>query len=134
MNAWFTDTSYYVALLNRSDALHERASAAAARLRGQFVTTEWVLLEIANTFRAPPDRMRAVALIDVLKTKRNVAIIPSSPELFARGLALYRQREDKSWSLTDCLSFVLMNELGITEALTGYRHFAQAGFAALLTG
>ena len=48
------------------------------------------------------------------------------------GLALYANRTDKDWSLTDCISFVVMNERGITDALTGDHHFEQAGFAALL--
>ncbi|MEW6253033.1 MAG: PIN domain-containing protein [Planctomycetota bacterium] len=132
MNEWFADTSYYVALLNRSDAHHARATALTGRLRGHFVTTEWVLLELANTFCAPPDRPRVVSLIDGLRTKRNVATFPSTPELFVRGFSLYRERIDKRWSLTDCISFVLMDELRLREALSSDHHFEQAGFAALL--
>ena len=46
--------------------------------------------------------------------------------------AMHKERSDKSWSLTDCISFVVMGEHGITDALTGDRHFEQAGFRALL--
>ena len=49
-----------------------------------------------------------------------------------RGVALYAERPDKDWSLTDCISFVVMRKMDITEALTGDRHFEQAGFTALL--
>ena len=49
-----------------------------------------------------------------------------------RGVALYAERPDKDWSLTDCISFVVMRTMDITEALTGDRHFEQAGFTALL--
>ena len=51
---------------------------------------------------------------------------------FDEGVRLYVARPDKDWSLTDCISFVVMRERGITEALTGDRHFEQAGFVALL--
>ena len=56
----------------------------------------------------------------------------ASPRLFAAGLDLYRNRPDKAWSLTDCISFVVMRERSITEALAYDRHFEQAGFRALL--
>jgi len=57
---------------------------------------------------------------------------PLSEALLARGMALYRQRPDKAWSLTDCISFVVMGDERLTEALTGDHHFEQAGFAPLL--
>jgi predicted nucleic acid-binding protein len=50
----------------------------------------------------------------------------------ARGIQLYDSRPDKQWSLTDCISFVVMQDRGIVEALTGDHHFEQAGFTALL--
>ena len=56
----------------------------------------------------------------------------ATSELFERGLALYNARPDKEWSLTDCISFVVMADEGLTDALTGDRHFEQAGFTALL--
>lgn len=55
-----------------------------------------------------------------------------TPELFASAIALYKQMDDKQWSLVDCVSFVVMRERGITAALTSDRHFIQAGFQALL--
>jgi predicted nucleic acid-binding protein len=61
-----------------------------------------------------------------------IQIEPCSDALFSAGLELYRRRADKSWSLTDCMSFVVMWREGITEALTGDHHFEQAGFVALL--
>jgi hypothetical protein len=53
--------------------------------------------------------------------------------LFERGLSLYLRRMDKDWSLTDCVSFVVMEEMALTDALTGDRHFEQAGFHVLLS-
>jgi predicted nucleic acid-binding protein len=61
-----------------------------------------------------------------------VILIPPSLELFKRGLAFYSQRPDKDWSLTDCISFVVMEERGVTEALATDRDFIQAGFVTLL--
>ena len=52
--------------------------------------------------------------------------------MFQRGLRLYEERPDKEWSLTDCLSFVVMKDENLREALTGDQHFEQAGFIALL--
>jgi hypothetical protein len=54
--------------------------------------------------------------------------------LFDARVALYGERMDKDWPLTDCISFVVMQREGITDALTGDRHFEQAGFVPLLKG
>jgi predicted nucleic acid-binding protein len=59
-------------------------------------------------------------------------IVETSGKLFRTGVAFYSRRPDKDWSLTDCISFVVMRDRGITEALTGDHHFEQAGFKALL--
>ena len=61
-----------------------------------------------------------------------VRIATDSDGLYPRGLALYAARPDKEWSLTDCISFVVMADEGLSEALTGDHHFKQAGFTALL--
>lgn len=63
-----------------------------------------------------------------------MTIVPFSAELFDRGIAPYSERRDKDWSLTDCISFVVMQEHGLTDALTSDRHFEQAGFRRLLDG
>jgi predicted nucleic acid-binding protein len=67
-----------------------------------------------------------------LRSESTVKIIPSNAELFAAGVKLYAERPDKEWSLTDCISFVIMQQEGLSDALTGDRHFEQAGFRALL--
>ncbi len=68
----------------------------------------------------------------MVRTRKDVTLIPTSSDLLQRGRDLFAARMDKAWSLTDCISFVVMNDLGITEALTTDNHFAQAGFRALL--
>jgi len=62
----------------------------------------------------------------------NAQIVGASEDLYRRAFELFRQREEKEWSLTDCLSFIAMQERGITESLTSDEHFTQAGFKALL--
>jgi predicted nucleic acid-binding protein len=59
-------------------------------------------------------------------------VVAASNSNFQLGSDLYNNRPDKAWSLTDCISFVVMQEHGISEALTGDHHFEQAGFVALL--
>ena len=74
----------------------------------------------------------AAELIRRFYIRPDVRILPADPVLFDAALDLYKQRLAKDWSLTDCTSFVVMRQQGISEALTGDHHFEQAGFAALL--
>lgn len=132
MSASFADSFYYVALLNPRDAAHSRAKEVTSELSGRIVTTEWILVEVANILSPAARRASAVRLLDMLNSDRNVTIIRSGRSLFARGAERYRQRTDKDWSLTDCISFIVMEDRGLREALTGDHHFEQAGFIALL--
>lgn len=128
----FADSSYYVALLLRSDQSHARAVRLTGKLDPPVITTAWVLTEVANTLSAQRLRARFLSLLDDLQSDNEVVIVGPEAETFAQGIELYRNRPDKDWSLTDCISFVVMNHEGITEALTADRHFEQAGFKALL--
>ena len=128
----FADTFYYIALLSPSDEAHERANEFTRGYRGRMVTTEWVLTELADGLAVTSTRMRCAAFIDWLRQDLDVRIVPAGPDLFDGGLSLYRSRADKNWSLTDCISFVVMGREGIAEALTGDHHFEQAGFKARL--
>jgi predicted nucleic acid-binding protein len=74
----------------------------------------------------------AIALLRSLTTDTTIIIEPLTTALLHRGLHLYEARMDKEWGLVDCLSFVVMWDRGLTEALTGDEHFEQAGFIALL--
>lgn len=132
MKVTFADTAYYLALLNARDEYHERAKHTSAGLQGQILTTTWVLTEVADAFSKPGQRDIAAAFLQELLADPRVIVIPPSMDLFNRGLAFYSRRPDKDWSLTDCLSFVVMEERGLTEALATDRDFAQAGFVALL--
>jgi len=128
----FADTYFYLALFNARDAHDRRVVEFVAAFAGGVVTTQWVLTEVADAFARIPQRRELRAKFRVLGEDAETHIVGASPELFERGLALYDDRPDKEWSLTDCISFVAMGEEGLTEALTGDRHFKQAGFKALL--
>jgi predicted nucleic acid-binding protein len=132
MSRCFADTSYYVALVNPDDELHERASAFTLAFDGQVVTTAWVLNELANHLAKPPNRQLFLEMLSSMQNDRRVTIVPMAQGTFARGVTLYGQRLDKEWSVTDCISFLVMEELGLTDALTADHHFAQAGFNVVL--
>jgi len=71
-------------------------------------------------------------IVDVIRNDNNITIIPASTALMDRGVALFATRADKEWGLTDCISFVVMKEHDITDALTADHRFEQAGFRSLL--
>ena len=132
MTPVFADAFYFIALFNERDHAHLRVSEFERSLKRPLITTAWVLTELADACAETPNRTVVAEFIqDALKFP-TFQIVPFSEEFFARGLELYLKRPDKEWSLTDCISFVVMQRLGLTEALTGDHHFEQAGFNALL--
>jgi uncharacterized protein len=98
------------------------------------ITTRWVLTELANALGGTPLRQCAATLLQSVETDPFSTVIQSSDSLYVRGLKLDASRSDKHWSLTDCISFVVMQDQEITEALTGDHQFEQAGFRPLFAG
>ena len=133
MTPLFADAFFFMAVLSKSDLAHTRASAYLhPRLSRPLLTTAWVLTEVADGLAQPYHRPAVVRLLTTLRRNPSVEILPPDFDLFDRGFDLYTRRTDKAWSLTDCISFVVMTDRDLTEALTGDRHFEQAGFRALL--
>ncbi len=132
MRALFADTAYYLALLNADDGLHIQARQLTVDLTAGMVTTDWVLTEVADALSRPPVRRTVIQFVRDLRSDPQVRVVPSTRRLFDAGLDLFSRRLDKGWTLTDCISFVVMKRLGLKEALTADRHFQQAGFVALL--
>ena len=128
----FGDAAYFIALLSTRDRWHARAIAVNRQSPGPLITTEWVLTEVGDAFSQPGARQKFSRLLELLKEQPDVEIVAATSDLFRRGTDFYSARPDKEWSLTDCISFVVMNELGITDALTNDHHFEQAGFRILL--
>ena len=120
------------ALVNPRDPAHDQASVFLQRYTGRLLTTKWVLTELGDGLSAPMNRSAFLTTVEALASDPSVTVVPCSDALFEDGVELYRRRPDKEWSLTDCISFVVMSQEGIAEALTGDHHFEQAGFRALL--
>ena len=133
MKAVFADAFYFVACLNRADQHHKKAASFASQNQRPIVTTTWVLTEVADAFAASTARDRIAGFVAALEDDVNTKVVPATQTLFHRGLERYAARPDKDWTLTDCISFVVMEEEGITDALTGDQHFVQAGFEVLLS-
>jgi uncharacterized protein len=132
MTTTFADSFYFFALVNDKDPAHAKARTFLQFYQGRLLTTGWVLIEVADGLARPPNRPVFLSTVDALRNEPNAIVVPCTDDLFETGIELYRRRPDKGWSLTDCISFVAMQREGITEALTGDRHFEQAGFRAIL--
>ena len=132
MKSVFADTFYFLALLNERDAAHKPAVAVSRTAGLTLVTTEFVLIELADALCKPHQRDEILALWNVVETDPAFRLIRATTELIQRGKELYRERADKEWSLTDCISFIVMQDHELSEALTADHHFEQAGFKALL--
>ena len=132
MSAVFADAFYFVARLNRRDQHHERVVSFSRGFRARLLTTDWILMEVADALAKSESRPRVRDFVLHLRQSSACEILPANREALDRALELYHQHSDKEWTLTDCVSFVTMRDRSVTEALTADHHFEQAGFVALL--
>ncbi len=132
MNRVFADTWFFLAILNPSDPNHARALVASRTVRNHRVTTDWVLVEVGDALSRMGNRDVFIRFYDWIQGRHGITIVPATRKLLEDGISLYRYRRDKDWPLTDCISFVVMEDEQIGDALTGDKHFEQAGFNALL--
>jgi predicted nucleic acid-binding protein len=135
MNAVFADAGYWIALFNPRDQLHTKAVIVSQVIQGRLlVTSQMVLTEFLNHYAALGQQFleRAIQVARQLENHADVEVVPQTAAQFEAALALYAQRPDKAWGLTDCASFLIMQARGITEALAYDEHFQQAGFVPLL--
>ncbi len=131
----FLDAAYAIALAAPNDQHHQQAVALANQLEIsgiRLITTRAVVLEIGNALAKLRYRRAGIELLNALGNDPQVEILPLSEELYRQAVQLYQARPDKEWGLTDCISFIVMQERGLTQALTPDEHFQQAGFQALL--
>ena len=122
MKAVFADSFHFLALLNRDEPAHARAMLEHRRKWQNIVTTDCIILEIGDALCAPRDHDDFLALYKSLQADARIK----------KGIRGFEERADKDWPLTDCISFVVMEESGLRDALTADQHFEQAGFKALL--
>jgi predicted nucleic acid-binding protein len=131
----FVDTSFWIALLNRRDEHHARAvrwKNFVAATRTRLITSEAVLWEWLNASGSPLLRGRAAQGYRRCHGDDGITVVGFDDDLVRQAVALYEQRPDKGWSLTDCFSFVAMNHTSLRGALATDHHFKQAGFEPLL--
>jgi uncharacterized protein len=131
----FVDTSGFYALLVQGDAMHARASellARAAQSRGRFITTDYILDETATLLKARGHGHLAGTLFQTVFASTACQVEWMDTDRFAQTRQFFVKHHDKSWSFTDCFSFLMMRAGGLRDALTTDAHFRQAGFHALL--
>jgi uncharacterized protein len=134
-NKVFLDTSFAIALTFVTDHYHKQAKDLTEKLKKMnvsLITTRAIIIEILNALSKERYRKASISLINSLETDPNVIIVPITEDLYHKAFQLYKMRADKEWGLTDCISFIVMEDYGVTESLTADRHFQQAGFKALL--
>ena len=127
----FVDTFALIAWLNPRDQTHTKVSAYLDAFTGRLLTTEWVLMELADALSGPKARLIAVAFLKAVRADPLFEVVGYLPAVYQSGFELFATRSDKAWSLTDCISFGVMNERKVSDALTADHHFEQAGFRAV---
>jgi predicted nucleic acid-binding protein len=132
MTEVFADTHYFIAMLGPDGPERSKARQAGAMGGRRLVTTALVMTEVGSFMRRPHERAAFVELVNKLGSMKNALLLPADSPLWRRGLELYEKRLDKEWSLVDCVSFVVMDDRELTDALTADHHFEQADFKALL--
>ncbi len=133
MKMVFADTGYWIAVLNPKDDWHSRAIDASNALgKARLMTTEMVLDELLAALSKVPVRPLVIKCVEAIRSNPNIEVVPQTSIQFSEAFDSYRRVSDKDWSLTDCASFALMRERGLSEALAHDHHFEQAGFTALL--
>ena len=135
MAAVFADAGYWIALWHPRDALHQKGVSVAQGLGSSaVVTTQMVLAEALDSMAGMGEFQRrfVVQMIQELVDNPDVEIVPQTDAQFTAAVERYAARSDQRWSLTDCASFLVMEERNISEALAYDRDFEQAGFVALL--
>ena len=136
MPSVFVDTSYWIAIFVPRDQHHQAAKRAQNGIREHhLVTTEAVLNEFLSAIAKNDRRIRQAAARFVWSILDNtgVEVVPASSELFHKGLEMYNQRADKTYSCVDCMSMIIMKERNITDVLTSDGHFSQESFVLLMT-
>ena len=134
MTPLFLDTSYLIAVESTDDQYHKSASGhwrSLLKSPRRLVTSSYVLVEVVTLLNNRRSHSKAVELGNNLLSSRLFNVVHVNEELFYEAWRYFQKYKDKRYSLADCVSFVLMNKLGIEEALTFDKHFAQAGFRNL---
>ncbi len=131
----FVDTSGFYALLVKRDDKHQRGRnimQRGAEQRRGFVTTDYVLDETGTLLKSRGHAHLTKDFFNSVLNSKACRIEWTDAERFSKTTAFFLKHPDHDWSFTDCLSFVVMKEHNIQEALTKDKHFEEAGFISLL--
>jgi predicted nucleic acid-binding protein len=133
----FIDTSSWASLFIPTESFHTQAAQCFAQAQQQpqiLITTNYVVAELVALLgsrqRAP--RTSLFQYIDSIRSAPFIEVVHIDAATDAIAWELCKSRPDKAWSLVDCTSFVIMQQLSIQEALTTDQHFEQAGFVRSL--
>ena len=131
----FVDSSYWIARIYPKDNLYRQAlNISQTLVDSELVTSDSVLIEVLNKFsrRGGDFRESAARYVNKIFKEGVVKVIPQNRKHYMKALELYTNRSDKAYSLTDCMSMIIMNEYHIKQVLTSDRHFEQEGFEMLM--
>lgn len=131
----FLDTSGLIALVNKDDQWHEAAEWAWSELvagGAPFLTTSLILIEIGDGLSKIRQRQGAIELYNRLRASRRTEILQIGEDEQERGWNLFRNRKDKEWGITDCISMAVMMQRGVNSAFSADHDFEQAGFQVLI--
>jgi len=134
MTSLFLDANFVIALGISDDQHHQEAGqywTTLIQTSFSLVTTSYVLDEVVTFLNRRRQHDKALQAGNNLMSASHIQMIHVDEVLFYEGWEYFAQHADKTFSLTDCISFVLMRRLGIKEALTFDKHFTQAGFKKL---
>ncbi|ELS03532.1 putative nucleic acid-binding protein [Xenococcus sp. PCC 7305] len=137
MSKLFIDTSGWASLFIPTETYHQQAAKyfrQAQQTKQRLITTNYVVTELVALLgsRQKTSRPKLFQYIDSIKLALCIDLIHVNDETDAIAWELCKSRPDKAWSLVDCSSFVVMQQLEIQKALTTDKHFEQAGFIRLL--
>lgn len=131
MNQIFIDTGFIIALINERDQYHQQAVELSVQFEGHpFLTTDAVLLEVGNALVRNYKR-QAIEIIEQFLDADEIEVVSLTPQLFNQAVRFYKRYQHKEWGLVDCVSFTVMREAGVMQALAFDKHFVQAGFQLL---
>ena len=133
----FVDTSGWAEIADQSLVFHAQADSYATQTvasRKHLLTTDWILAELTALLTRPLrlSKPRQIQLLSDLRRDPTIDLIHLDQSLVDAAWQLWAARPDKDWTLVDCSSFVVMQQRGLTDALTTDHHFEQAGFIRLL--
>jgi predicted nucleic acid-binding protein len=135
MKFTFADTQGWAALSNKKDQFHQRALTIKNKLISQhtkFITSNFILDETYTLLLTRIGHSAAVKFGEMIRRTPSVEVIHVTESIEEKAWQIFKRYSDKTFSFTDCTSFVIMQKLGITDVFTNDHNFEQMGFIILL--